>query len=581
MMNNNNQELIDGRIKLINIFFAVVSVVLVARLFFWQVLGNDKFVAAGQSQSVRGEEIKSNRGAILASDSQPLAMSTSAWILFAEPGKINKKKEVVAAAIAPITAPTDPTATESAKLTNSEETRILNLISSDKKWVLIREKVSDSQKQEIENLQIVGLGFNKDQSRFYPEASSSAQLLGFVGKNDSGEDQGYFGLEGFYDDSLSGKSGFIKLEKDPKGNPLPFGKFWEVLAVSGVDLLTSLDRTVQFVIDKKLAEGISKYGAISGSITVMKPSGEILGSVSFPSYDPSKYQFFDSQLFKNPVVADSFEPGSVFKILVMAGALDSGVVEPDTECDICSGSVRIGEYSIKTWDDKYYPGSKMADVIVHSDNIGMVFVSQKLGKDRLLDYLNRFGIGQVTGIDLQEEASPALREESDWGQIDVATASFGQGVAVTPIQFLRASAAIANKGILPEPTLVNKLIGDDWEQDLAKGAGKRVVSEKAAQEITQMMIEAARAGEAKWAAPKGFRIAGKTGTAQIPISGHYDPEKTVASFVGWAPADDPKFVMLVTLREPTTSPWGSETAAPLWFSIAKELFPYFGIQPSE
>jgi cell division protein FtsI/penicillin-binding protein 2 len=221
----------------------------------------------------------------------------------------------------------------------------------------------------------------------------------------------------------------------------------------------------------------------------------------------------------------------------------------------------------------------MTDVIVHSDNVGMSFVSDKMGADLLYDYLTKFGFGVNTGVDLQGEFSPEIRKKGTWNIVDLATASFGQGIAVTPIQLIKAASIIANGGVEVSPQVVDKLRGLDWMYDIKPQLGKRVISEQAAKDITAMMVEAAKKGEAKWTSLKGFNVAGKTGTAQIPIAGHYDKEKTIASFIGFAPADNPKFVMLVTLQEPKSSPWASETAAPLWFSIAKGLFNYYKIQP--
>jgi cell division protein FtsI/penicillin-binding protein 2 len=209
----------------------------------------------------------------------------------------------------------------------------------------------------------------------------------------------------------------------------------------------------------------------------------------------------------------------------------------------------------------------------------MVFVSQKMGSDKLYDYLQAFGVGEATGIDLQGEANSSLREKTTWSIVDSAVASFGQGVAVTPIQLVTAVSAIANNGILMTPQVVDKLEGEGWDQDIKPQKIRQVISEKSAKEMTAMMVEAAKNGESKWTHLQGFKVAGKTGTAQIPIAGHYDDEKTIASFIGFAPYDDPKFVMLVTLRQPTTSPWASETAAPLWYSIAKDLFVQYKIQP--
>ena len=221
----------------------------------------------------------------------------------------------------------------------------------------------------------------------------------------------------------------------------------------------------------------------------------------------------------------------------------------------------------------------MMDVLINSDNVRMSFVGQKLGADLLYDYLAKFGIGSETGVDLQGEATGRLRERGTWNIVDLATTSFGQGVSTTPLQMVRAVGAIANDGVIATPQVVDRLVGEGWEEDIKPVYGERVISEKAAKEITDMMAEAAKGGEAKWTHTGGFRVAGKTGTAQIPIAGHYDEDKTIASFVGFAPYNDPEFVMLVTLREPQTSPWASETAAPLWYSIARDLFIYFGVQP--
>jgi cell division protein FtsI/penicillin-binding protein 2 len=209
----------------------------------------------------------------------------------------------------------------------------------------------------------------------------------------------------------------------------------------------------------------------------------------------------------------------------------------------------------------------------------MAYVAQRLGKDNLYQYLQKFGIGKLTGIDLQGEATSNLREKDLWSEVDLATAGFGQGIAVTPIQMIRAAAAIANKGILVSPYVVDKVISGGKEASLKKGKEERVISVSAAQEMTSMMVEAAKSGESKWTYLKGFGVAGKTGTAQIPIQGHYDAEKTIASFVGFAPYNNPKFIMLVTLKEPKSSQWASETAAPLWYSIAKNLFLYYGVLP--
>jgi cell division protein FtsI/penicillin-binding protein 2 len=221
----------------------------------------------------------------------------------------------------------------------------------------------------------------------------------------------------------------------------------------------------------------------------------------------------------------------------------------------------------------------MVEVLEHSDNVGITFVARRLGLGRFYRYLQLFGFGEKTGIDLQEEVAAELRPKESWYPIDLATAGFGQGIAVTRIQMVRAMAAVANGGKLVRPYLVQKIVSPDREIEIKPQVVRRVIKPKTAQVLTEMLVAAVDNGEARAFKPEGFVIAGKTGTAQIPIAGHYDPNKTIASFIGFAPVDNPRFVMLVTFREPTASPWGSETAAPTFFKIAKELFVHYGISP--
>ncbi len=522
-------------------------------------------------------KINAPRGSILASDKSYLAVSKESWLIFANLPEIEEQIDSIADRLSPLFV--ENVDDKDALL--SESNRIKEVLSKKKiVWAPLKQRVETSVKEKIQKMGIKGIGFEEQEVRYYPEASISAHLLGFVGKNSNGGDQGYFGLEGYYDIVLSGKPGYLVRDSDATGLPIAGENFKEMLAIKGADLLTYIDRGVNLKLDKKLREGIERYGAKGGTAIVMDPkTGGIIAMSSYPSYDPRKYFNFNDQLFQNPAIAVSFEPGSIFKVLIMASALDAKVVEPSTKCDLCKGPIKIDKYTIETWNKVYYPESNMTDVIIHSDNVGMVFVGQKLGVDKMLKYLSLFGIGEKTEIDLQGEMNPGLRKKEDWGLIDLATASFGQGVAVTPIQMIRAVGAIANKGVILKPKVVNKIVGDGWEMDVKKDTGKRIISERAAREITTMMVQAAEKGESKWTNLKGFRVAGKTGTAQIPIKGHYDEEKTIASFIGFAPYEDPKFVMLVTLREPQSSPWASETAAPLWYSIAKDLFIHFGIQP--
>ncbi len=567
------------RLKLLSFFFLLGFLALIFKLFFWQVVKSKELGSQAKSQYTANEFLTASRGNVLAKDASWLAARGEAYLVFAEIPKLKEEQRKIADSLAPFFV---EDASDRQTLLLEVERLISLMTRKSAVWVPLKNKVSKETKDKIANLEIDGIGFERKEDRVYPEGSEAAHLLGFVGKDEEGGDQGYFGLEGYYNLSLAGKPGFNASQKDAKGNPILIGDRREIAAIGGVDLLTHIDKTVEKILEEKLREGIEKYQASAGTGIIMNPKdGSILAASSYPSYDPKKYWEFGDQYFKDPAISDAFEPGSVFKIVVMASGLDAGVVKPDTLCDICQGPLKVDKYTIETWNKKYNPDSTMTDVIVHSDNVGMAYVSQKLGADKLYDYLDKFGFGRPTGIDLQGEASPKLRPRGTWNIVDLATAGFGQGVAVTPIQMIRAAAVIANGGKLVTPNVVNKLVGVGWEEDIKPPVGDRVIGTKAATEITNMMVEAAKSGEAKWTSIGGFKVAGKTGTAQIPISGHYDAEKTIASFVGFAPADDAKFVMLVMLHEPKSSPWASETAAPLWYSIARDLFPYFGIQPEE
>jgi cell division protein FtsI/penicillin-binding protein 2 len=308
-------------------------------------------------------------------------------------------------------------------------------------------------------------------------------------------------------------------------------------------------------------------------------NGNILAMATYPNYNPSLFTEFSQDLFKNPSVGDTYEPGSTFKLITMAAALDLSLVSPQTKCDICSGPRQISGFEISTWNKKYYPDSTMTEVIQHSDNIGMTFVSQKLGIDKFYEYIKKFGFGEKTKIDLQEESPGFVRDKDEWKQIDLATASFGQGIAVTPIQMVQAIGAIANGGKLISPRIVEKIVEDGKIKNVNETGSRQIISSKTSAQLTEMMVNAVEKGEAQAFVPKGYRIAGKTGTAQIPVSGHYDPNKTIASFIGFAPADKPSFVMLVRFTEPKSSVFGSETAAPTFFSIAKDILSYKAISP--
>lgn len=556
------------RIRLLSGIFLFLFFLIIVRLFYWQVVRGSELSTLGSRQYTSVVKLDAIRGQIRASDNFPLASQKLVFLLFVDPKLVEDKKK---------------TAKILSEFLEMEEATLSALLNKDLRWVQIKGKVPNEIKEKVEKLELSGVGFERQDSRFYPEASMAAHLLGIVAKDEAGKDLGYFGLEGYYDRQLRGRGGEERELIDVFGRPILVKNPFREEKIDGRSLVLHVDRTVQFIVEEKLKLGIEKFGAKGGTVVVMDPkTGGILASASIPTYDPSHFEEFGESFFKNPLVSETYEPGSVFKPLVMSAALNESLVKPDTICTQCQGPVTIGDYTIQTWNNKYYKDTTMAEVIEHSDNTGMVFVSQKLGLEKLLSYLKAFGLGEITEIDLQEESAIPLREKDTWYPIDLATASFGQGVAVTPIQMLNAISAIANGGTLMEPHVVAKIVESNGKEiAIPSKVVREVISQQTAAEMSEMMVKAVDLGEAKFAKPKGYRIAGKTGTAQIPIAGHYDPNKTVASFVGFAPVPDPRFVMLVKLNEPTSSPFGSETAAPLFFSIAKDLLVYYGIAPSE
>jgi len=563
-----------SRINSIKIGLTIIALITMGRLFYWQVLSSDKLATLAESQRESVRMVPADRGEILTSDGYALVTNQPVYTVFAYIPQLTAPIQVISQQLAPILLDTNNLdATESAKpvlvrLKEAQTSLLTKLApSGDQTWVPLKRRIAKDTKTAIEALNIEGIGFDPDTTRFYPEASISAQLLGFVGRDDVGDPQGYFGLEGFYNLELTGRPGMVMEEKDAVGRPIIIGAYQQTPGRPGRSLKLHLNRSLQHEVELALKDGIEKYGAKSGEVVIMDPfTGAILAMAALPSYDPATFNQFDQELYKNPSIASAYEPGSTFKTVIMAAAVNEAKITPDTICDsTCDRPVTIGKYTIRTWNDKYYPGQTMRQVLERSDNTGMIFIARRLGSDKLQEYLDKFGFGHLTGIDLQEEVSAPLRTK--WGDIDVATASFGQGLAVTSIQMVRAVAAIANGGHLVTPQVVDQVEGAKTI-NIKPDLGPQVISPETSKTVTDMMVSSAEHGDAHWAIPKGYTVAGKTGTAQIPVQGHYDAAKTIASFIGFAPAEHPKFVMLVKLTEPTTSPWGSETAAPLWFHIA-------------
>ncbi len=560
----------NSRYRIGLLCFGIVFLLIIGRLWYWQIVRAQELSELGESQYGTNIKITPIRGEIKTSDGFPIAANKINYFVFANPKEISSDKKVI---VAKLLSP----------LLQVDEATISAQLALNRYWVPLRSHVENTAKEQIEKLKLPGVGFEEQSTRFYPEASLAAKLIGFVGKDNEGNDKGYFGLEGFYDRQLAGKNGYAMQIHDAFGRPILAKMSSRTAKVDGRNLVLSVDRTIQFFLEDEVKNGITKYGAQGGIGIVMNPkTGGILAMTAFPSFNPQSYQDFSSDMYLNPIISGAYEPGSTFKPLIMAAALNENLVKPETHCPICDKPVELGGYEIRTWNDKYQAGINMIDIIRESDNTGMVYIAKLLGLKRMLQYFDKYGIGQLTGIDLQGEMAPSIRDADTWYPIDVATASFGQGISVTPIELLSAFASLANDGKRMEPHIVAKVETPEGEViPIQPKVVAQTVSSRTAVIMREILINAVNNGEAKFAALKGYRIAGKTGTAQIPIQGHYDATKTIASFIGYGPADDPKFAMLIVYDRPSSSIYGAETAAPTFFAVAKRILTYYGISPTE
>ena len=597
------------RLNSLLILFLSLLIIITGRLFQLQVLGHEKFSVLAAKQHWGSAEIPAARGRVFSADGFPLVENQIAYLVYGEPPNINN---VTTAAqrlgevlweenpkfeIRNSSASGDSLNLKQIQSTNDlnskheEIERIEGALSQNLQWVPLAHKVSPETKEKIEALGIEGIGFEEEPKRFYPEKTLAAHLLGFVGSDEQGQDQGYYGLEGFYNGDLRGRPGRVVEEKGASGEPILLGNYKKIPAENGRDLMLTLDRSVQFLVEQKLAAAVKKYGAESGSVVVMEPeTGAILAMASFPTYDPATRKhrtentetqnFSDSVLqWTNPAISETYEPGSVLKALTMSAGIDTKTVKPQTTMQD-SGPITVSGYTVDNWDGKHHGEETMIEILQHSNNCGAAWVGQQLGAKQLRNYFLKFGLGEVSGIDLEDEDTGIVKELSEWRPIDLANAAFGQGVSMTPLQLAAIFSTIVNKGVMMRPYLVSEIREDSKVISIEPKESARVLSAKSANIMVEMLTAAVEGGESKFYNLKTHRVAGKTGTAQIPIEGRYDPTKTNCTFIGFLPSY-PEFVMLVLLRKPSASIYAAETAVPTWMEIARELTVYYGVEPDK
>lgn len=569
--------------------FAIYGLLFVisARLFYWQIVKGSTLSEQAENQYTRSSITTGLRGSISTADGYTLVTNKQVFTLFAQPQRLEITPKEVVEQIAPlllVELDSYQSATESAtkeQVAHTFEDQLLSKLEKDTKWISLKTNVSEQTKKMIDELAIIGLGFDPYLKRDYPEASMAAHVTGFVGKDAQGNDIGYFGVEGAMDKELKARTQRSTYIADALGLQLSGNQIADKQLIDGRSVTLTLRRDVQNIIETELKKAVEKYQAKSGEIIVLEPkTGKILGLAAYPYYDQAKFYEYDATYHKNPSLSDLYEPGSTFKIVTVSAGIEEGVITPETVCDACSGPKLYGKYTIRTWNNEYHPNTTMEEGLANSDNIAMIFIAEKLGIDTFKKYLENFGVGQKLSLDLQEDRDTPF--PTQWGDVKLATTSFGQGLVVNTLQVVRAVATIANGGIMMRPYIVesvkNTATGETIQHTPIEE--KRVVSAQTAAQVTKMLITAAQHGEAQWTASQKYIVAGKTGTSQVVTENGYDSEKTIATFVGFAPPEDPKFVMITKLNEPQTSPWAAETAAPLWHTVAQKLFLLLNIQPT-
>jgi cell division protein FtsI/penicillin-binding protein 2 len=473
------------------------------------------------------------------------------------------------------------TAAELSVLLHVPATDIERVLSGDDPWVVISPLVSKELGEKVAAKGLRGIAVRSLWIREYPEGQMASHVLGFC----NAEGKCPFGTEGFYDSLLRPEEVKAEGQVDWVGENVQWVGPPVVFPKRGVELVLTIDRTVQMLAEEELAWSVREYQAEGGTIIVMDPrTFEILALASLPSYDPAKYFDFAEQSpspFEDPAVSKQYEPGSVFKVLTVAAALDSGMVTPETTY-YDRGEIEVGGRVIKNASRKAYGEQTVSDILIKSLNVGTAWLSTQMGPDTFYRYVRAFGIGQPTGVDLAGEVPGQLWLPGDfenWHDANLGTNSFGQGLAVTPIQMISAVATVANDGTRLRPHVVARRVAPDGSVVVSHPVIEaQPISPDTAHLLAEMMVQVVEEDASK-AGVEGYRVAGKTGTAQIPIPGGYDEQRTIASFIGFGPVPDPQFVILVKLDRPKASIWAVDTAAPAFSRLASRLFVVLDIPP--
>ena len=536
---------------------------LVVRLVVLQVVRHDELLRLAEKQHSKTITLTPKRGSIVDRHGQPLAVSSAAESLYALPGRISEPARLVLS-LAPIL--------------NEPAAEIEKRLTSDRPFVWVRRKLPPPVAQAVRDLGEPGLGLVKEPLRLYPNRELAAHLLGFEGADGHGLE----GIELAWDSHLAGQPGLALVGRDALGREV--GGTPTVLkpSVPGQGLRLTLDVTVQYLTEREIDAAWRRTRSKSALAVVLDPrTGELLALAVRPMFNPNTYASATNDERRNRAITDPFEPGSTFKAILAAAALEEGVVRPEDRLYAEQGAITVANTVIHDW--KRYGWLTFSEVLQHSSNIGAIKTGLALGKERFARYIASFGFGSFTGLGLPGESRGRARPPARWSGLSLASMSIGQEVSVTAIQLVSAFAAVANGGRLLRPQVVQAVLDPDGGevQHFNSHLIRQVISPDTAGTLTSILTRVVGEGTGRQAAIDGYPVAGKTGTAQKldPLTRRYSRGASVLSFVGFAPAEDPRFVMLVLLDEPKTARWGSEAAAPVFAAVGSQLLRYLNVPP--
>lgn len=551
--------------------------VITLKLFVLQVLDHETYKALASGQHEIFKELFPSRGDILVHDLKdetliPVATVHQVARVYADPRKIEDPDDTAEALGELFGFSEEKVAALEERLKNKEDP-----------YEPIERNVTDALLDPLIALKLPGVYYLREEGRLYPEVGLGGHVMGFVGSADDGTMSGRYGIEGYFNEELTGTPGFLRSERDIAGRLIAVGQRSIEPAVDGSDVVLTIDRTIQYFVCSALEDAMARHQADGGSVVVIEPqTGKILAMCGAPDFEPARYNEVSSiEAFNNPAIFSAYEPGSIFKPVTMAAAIDAGALTPTTLFED-TGSVMVDGWPkpIGNAEGKVYGVVDMTVVLEESINTGMVYSMRAMGMDPFVEYVKNFGFGERTGIEIETESAGNISALDIGEEIYAATASFGQGITVTPLQMAAAYAAIANDGVLMRPYIVEDVVAPDGTHaPRGPQALRRVLQAKTARLIGAMLVSVVENGHGKRASAPGYYIGGKTGTAQVAEGAGYSLDKTIGSFAGFGPVNNPKFAMVVRIDNPKDVQWAESTAAPLFGEIAQFLVKYFEIPP--